>query len=88
MNAEELTAKAKSLLKHARVAEGRVERTGFVQWESRAHAQEAFALFNTYSGKGPMMLGCAPCHAKVFNWLLRLALAEVPEAQPELLPEA
>lgn len=85
MTSSELTVLAQRILKTARVANSRVNYTGFVAWKDRAQTQRAFDLYNTFSnGERPMVIGCAPCHSKVFNWLLSKAMADVPEEQPEL----
>ena len=61
----------RSILKGAEVLPVGMRR---VMWQSRSHEAEAFALYNRHSGQTPMRPGCAPCHAKVYNWMLKQVL--------------
>ena len=73
----EIKAEALAILKTARMAESRVNYTGFVKWADRAQQVAAFDLYNEHSGKGPLLLGLMEGNMKVFNWLLEVALSGV-----------
>jgi len=71
------------ILKDTRVEEGpsHTHRWGAIKWPNTVTMTKAFNLFNAHSGKGPMMTGCKPCHAKVYNWLLQVAFEHVQVGQ-------
>ena len=69
------------ILKDTRVEEGPRGRWGIIRWPNSVTMARAFNLFNAHSGKGPMMIGCMPCHAKVYNWLLEVAFESVEVGQ-------
>ena len=81
---QQVIERAAEALKNAKVSEGVRGRYGFVQWRSTASMYDAFKLFNDHSGKGPYMVGCASCHAKVFNWLLEVVLSTVEVGQTSI----
>lgn len=54
-------------------------RTGNIQWANREDMRAAFALYNRVVRGNGKELGteCAPCHVKVFNWLLDVVTRDV-----------
>lgn len=66
-----------TILKTARANPISLQPTGSVLWKDRAQMYRAFELYNEHAGRGLLTHGCRPCHGKVFNWLLEVALSGV-----------
>ncbi len=70
-----------AILKDTRIEEIPRGRWGIIKWKDSVTMARAFNLFNAHSSRGPMMSGCMPCHAKVYNWLLQVAFESVQVGQ-------
>lgn len=77
-------SEAAAILKTARLVTGIRGRWGFVQWKDGDQARHAFWLYNEHAGRGYMGIGCAPCHSKVFNWLMDVVMEGVEAGQMEI----
>lgn len=81
---QRVVERAAEALKNGLVSEGVRGRYGFVNWRSTASMYDAFKLFNEHSGKGPYMVGCASCHAKVYNWLVQVVVSTIQLGQTSI----